>query len=186
MLNALRASLGDLATANDEEDGEDNEDGEEDTELGKLSQNDQPGWVVATISNTGQQSMPNLRQKQMRLDEVSQPRWGDVADYVSERCMMYGMAELNVPAVVNPQTDQIAAAPVPTTFGELMQTHHVVPGQLQMPQKTSQPGSSHMRLGSKLPLSHKRIATVPPDSAPNTSPIQKLTSVEPVSFYSCM
>jgi len=43
MLNAIGDSLSDLASSDDEQDGEDEEDDEEDTELGKLSDHDEPG-----------------------------------------------------------------------------------------------------------------------------------------------
>jgi len=40
-----------------------------------------------------------------------------------------------------------AASSALTTFGEPMETPDSVPGKLHMPQATSQPQSSHMRLG---------------------------------------
>jgi hypothetical protein len=43
MLNAIRDSLSDLASSEDEEDGEDEDDDEEDTGHGKLSEDDEPG-----------------------------------------------------------------------------------------------------------------------------------------------
>ena len=46
MLDAIRDSLSDVASSDVEEDGEDNED----TEQGKLSEDDEPGWVMGTIS----------------------------------------------------------------------------------------------------------------------------------------
>jgi len=42
MLNAIRDSLSDLASSNNEENREDEEDDEQDTELGKLSQYNEP------------------------------------------------------------------------------------------------------------------------------------------------
>jgi len=50
MLNAIWDSLSNLASSDDELDEEDEEDDEEDTELGKLSDDDEPGWVIGTIS----------------------------------------------------------------------------------------------------------------------------------------
>jgi len=61
--------------------------------------------------------------------------------------MKYVAAELKVPAVVKPKTDKTAATPSPKSFGGLRQTLDIVPGQSQMPQGTSYPGSSQMRLG---------------------------------------
>jgi len=56
MLNPVGDSLSDLGISDDEEDGED-EDDEEDTELGKLSEDDEPGWVMGTISKMVQHCM---------------------------------------------------------------------------------------------------------------------------------
>jgi len=51
---------------------------------------------------------------------LTQPGWGDPADYIHERDEKYGTTELKVPAVVKPQRDQNVVAPAPSTFGELM------------------------------------------------------------------
>ena len=117
MLNAIGDSLSDLASSKDEKDGEDEDDGEDDTELRKPSEDDEPGWVMGTISKMVQDCMESFQQKQMRLDELTQPGWGDAANYFRERDMKYGTTELKVLAVVNPQTDMTAATPSPTTFG---------------------------------------------------------------------
>jgi len=185
MLNATGDSLSDLATSDAEQDGEDEEDEEEDTELGKLS-DDEPGWVMGTISKKGQHRMESFWQKQMRLGELTQPGWGDAANYFCERDMKYGTAELKVPAVVNHQVDPIAATPSPTTFGEHMQTLEIVSAQSQMPAVTSRPGSSQMRLGSEKPQSHKFIPLFSPIAEPDSTPIQDTKPVEPVSFYPCI
>jgi hypothetical protein len=100
MLNAIGDSLSDLGTSDDEQDREDEEDEEDNTVLGKLS-DDEPGWVMGTISKTVQHRMERFWQKQMRLDELTQPGWGDAANYFCERDMKYGTAELKVPAIVN-------------------------------------------------------------------------------------
>jgi len=73
MLNAIRDSLSDLASSDDEKDGEDEEDDEEDTDLGKLIDDDEPGWVMSTITKTVQHRMESFRLKQMRLDGLTQP-----------------------------------------------------------------------------------------------------------------
>jgi len=101
MLNAVGDSLSDLASSEDEEDGENQED-EKETELGKLSEDDEPGWVMGTISKTVQHRMDSYWQKQMSLDELTQPRWGVTAEYLWERDIMYGTAELMFPAIVKP------------------------------------------------------------------------------------
>jgi hypothetical protein len=48
-------------------------DDEEDTELGMLSGDDEPGWVMGTISTMVQHCKVCFRQKQMRLDDLLQP-----------------------------------------------------------------------------------------------------------------
>jgi len=63
MLHAIGDSLSNLASSDDEQGGKDNEYDEEDTELGKLSDDDEPGWVMGTISGTVQHRMESFRQK---------------------------------------------------------------------------------------------------------------------------
>ena len=71
--------MSDLASSDDEEDLVDEED-DEDTEEGKLSEDDQPGWVMGTISKTVQHRMERFWLKQMKLDELTRPGWGDGAN----------------------------------------------------------------------------------------------------------
>jgi len=92
MLNAIRDSLSDLASSNDEQSREDMEDDEEDTELGKLRDDDETGWVMGTIFKTVQRRMERFRPKQMRLDQLTKLGWGDTANYFRERDMKYGSA----------------------------------------------------------------------------------------------
>jgi len=84
MLNAIGDSLSDLSSSEDEEDGEDEEDDEENPAGGKLSEHDEPCWVMGTISKTVLYRMEHFRQKQMKLDELTQPGWGDAAEYIRE------------------------------------------------------------------------------------------------------
>jgi hypothetical protein len=83
MLDAIRDSLSDLSSSDNEENGAD-EDIEENTALGKLTEDDEPGWAMGTICKTVQHWMENVRQKLMRLDELRQPEWGDTANYFLE------------------------------------------------------------------------------------------------------
>jgi hypothetical protein len=71
MLVAIGDSLSDLASSDDGEDGEDEAD--EEIEQGKLSEDDEPSWVMGTINKTVQQRMERFRLKQMKLDELTQP-----------------------------------------------------------------------------------------------------------------
>jgi len=135
MMVAIGDSLSDLASSDKGEDGEDEDD--EETEQGKLSEDDEPGWVMGTITNTVQQRIERFRQKQMKLHKLTQLGWENAADYLREKDKKYGSSELMVPAVVQPQTDDDASAPAPTTFGERMECLEIVPGISPMPQGTS-------------------------------------------------
>ena len=101
ILVAIGDSLTELASPDDGEFGEDED--HEETEHGKLSEDDEPGWVIGTITKMVQQHMERYRQKQMKLDELTQPGWEDAADYFRECDKEYGTFKLRVPAVVQPQ-----------------------------------------------------------------------------------
>ena len=177
--------MSDNASSNNEEDGEDEQD-EEDAKLGKLSEDDEPGWVMGTISKTAQHHMVRFQRRQMRLQELTQQVRGDAANSFHERDMKDGTAELMVPAVVKPQTDMTPATPLPTTFGEHMQTRDIVQGQSKMPQGTSRPGRSQKKLGSEKPQSHNDIASLLLDVVANSSPIENVMPVEPVCLDPCI
>ena len=97
---AIGDSLNDIASSNDVEDREDEND--EETGQGKLSKDEEPGWVMGTIHKPDQHHMEGFRQKHIKLDELTQPGWGDAAIYFSERYKKYSRAVLRVPAVVKP------------------------------------------------------------------------------------
>jgi len=120
MPNTVGDGLSNLASFEDEVDKKNEDDDEEDTELGKLSDDDEPGWVMATISKTVQHRMQTFWEEQMRLAELTQPGWRDAADNFGERDIKYGMIALQAAAVVKPQTDTTGASPSPTTIGVLM------------------------------------------------------------------
>jgi hypothetical protein len=113
ILTTIRDSLSDLACSDHEQDEEHEEDDEDDSELNKLSDDDEPGWVMDTISKAIQHRMESFRPKQMRIDELTQPGWGEAANYIHARCIKYGTAEFKVPAVVQPQIDTTGATPSP-------------------------------------------------------------------------
>jgi hypothetical protein len=82
ILVALGDSRSDLATSDDGEDGKDVD--EEQTEQGNLSENDETGWVMGTITKTVPQRMEWFRQKQMMHNKMTQLGWEDAADYFRE------------------------------------------------------------------------------------------------------
>jgi len=182
---AIEDSLSDLARSEDGEDGEDEYDKE--PEQGKLSEDDEPSWVMVTITRRVQQRMERFRQKRMKLDELTQLGREDAADYFRDRDEKYGTSELMVLAVVQLQMDDDdAAAPAPTTFGELMECLEIVPRISHVPQGTSRPGSSHTRLRSMKPQSNTRISGLEPAAERDTSPLLNTKPDEPVSFYPCI
>jgi len=63
MLHAIGDSLSDFASSDDEQNGEDEEDDEDDTELGKLSDDNEQGWVMGTITGTVHYRMERFRQR---------------------------------------------------------------------------------------------------------------------------
>jgi len=71
MPNDFGDILRDLASSNNEQDGEEAGDNEEDAELGKLS-DDEPGQEMGAISKTVQHCKGRFRQKQVRLDDLTQ------------------------------------------------------------------------------------------------------------------
>jgi len=92
---------------------------------------------MVTISKTVQHHLESFRQKQMKLDVLTQSGWEDAADYFRERDMKYGTTEFRVPVVVMPQIDTTAATPSLTTFGEHMRTIDIAQGQSPMMAVTS-------------------------------------------------
>jgi len=181
MLVAIGDSLSDLASSDNGEDGEDEE--VEETEQGKLSEDDEPGWVMCTITKMVQQRMESFRQKQMKFDELTQPGWEDAANYFRERGKKYGTSEWRIAAIVQPRTNDDAPPHPPTTFAELMETHDIVPG---ISEGTSRPGRSHIRLGSVKPQSKSSIPSGEPAAEPDSSPLLKAKPVELVSFNPCI
>jgi len=190
MMVAIGDSLSDLASSDDGEDGEDED--EEEIEQGKLSEDDEPGCVMGTITKTVQQCLESFRQKQMKLDKLTQPRWGDAANYFREQDKKYGTFELRVPAVVQAQTNDDTPAPPPTTWDEQMECVEIAPGISLRPRGTSRPGTSHIRLGSVKPQSRLSIPSGEPAAEPNWSkllkakPVEPVPSVEPVCIYRCI
>jgi len=127
--------------------------------------------------------MESFRQKRMKLNELTHPGWKDAADYFRGPDKKYSTAKLSVPAVVSPQTDDDASAPPPTTFGEIIKRLDILPGISPMPQGTSRPGSSHIRLGLVKPQSNTTISGLKPSAEPDMLPLLKANQVEPESFY---
>jgi hypothetical protein len=130
--------------------------------------------------------METFWQKQMKINELTQPGWQDAADYFCEQDKKYGTSEFRVKVVIQPQTNDDALAPPPTTIGELMETLDIIPGISQKPQGTSRPGSSHIRQGSVKPQSKSSIPSGEPAAEPHSSMLLKAKPVEPVSFYLCI
>jgi len=149
MIGAIRKSLSDFATSDDGKDMQDEDD--EEAEWRKLSEVNESGYVMGTITQTVQQRMVRFWDEEMMLDKLTQLGWEDATNYLRERDKKYVISKSEVPAFPQPQTDVDATAPAPTTFGKPMECLDIVPGISQMPQVTSEPWSSHIRLHSVKP-----------------------------------
>jgi len=77
--------------------------------------------------------MERFRQKQIQPDELAQLGSGDAANYFHEWNMKYITTKMRVPAVVKPQTDDAAAAPVAVAFGKVLGCLDIFPRISQMP-----------------------------------------------------
>jgi hypothetical protein len=75
LMVAIRESLSDIASSEDRDNVEEKDD--EQTEQGKLSEDDELGWVMGTISKTVEQCMEWFQEKRMRQDELIKPGWED-------------------------------------------------------------------------------------------------------------
>jgi len=181
---AIGHSLNDLGSSHDGEDVEDEHD--EETEQGKLSEDDEPGWRMGTITNTVQQRLMRIQQNQMKHNELTQPCWEDAPDNFCEQHKMYGTSELRVPAVDQPQTKDDATAPPPTTVVDLLEILVILPGTSHRPQQNSRPGSSHIRLGSVKPQSASSISSREPAGEPDSSILLKAKPVQSGSFYTAI
>jgi len=73
----------------------------------------------------------------MKHDKLTHQGWEFMANHFSERDDKYGPDELTVRAVLKPPMDEVGAVPAPTTFGEIVETIHIIPRILLMPQLTS-------------------------------------------------
>ena len=82
MMVAIRDSMSDIASSDDGQDGDAEDDDE--TEKGQLRQDDEPGWVLATITQTVPQRLERFQQKQMTLDELTQPGWENAVNNFGE------------------------------------------------------------------------------------------------------
>jgi cell fate (sporulation/competence/biofilm development) regulator YlbF (YheA/YmcA/DUF963 family) len=63
-----------------------------------VSEDDEPGWVMGTITETVQQRMERFRHMQIKLNELTQVGCEDAADNIRERDKKYGTSELMVPS----------------------------------------------------------------------------------------
>jgi len=65
-------TLSNIASSDNVEDGED--DDNEETDLGKRSKDNEPGWVMGILSRMVELYMDRFRQIQMMLDTLTHPR----------------------------------------------------------------------------------------------------------------
>jgi len=66
------------------DDAEDEEDDDEHIEQGKLGEGDEPGCMIGKMSKMVEQHMQRVRQKQMKLDNLTHPECEVTVDYFHE------------------------------------------------------------------------------------------------------
>jgi hypothetical protein len=143
---AFANSVSDIVRSDDGDDGEQQD--VESPERGQLSEDDEPGWMLGTITKTVQQRMERFWQKHMKSNKSSHPGWDNTPAYYRDRETKYGLSEIRVPAVIQPQTDEDAAASGMTPLGELLECLDIVRGISQMLHGTFRLARSYMSLGS--------------------------------------
>jgi hypothetical protein len=116
--------------------------------------------------------MERLRQTHIKLDQLTQWGWGDAADSVRKCDKNYGTTELEVPAVVQLNTDNDVATPPLIAFAELMESPDTISQISQTLQWNDRPRSSPIRLGCCRLQSKKRSVSLPSDAEPNLSRIK--------------
>jgi len=100
MIVDIGDSLSDPGSSNNRDDEEDDDD--EETEQHSLREDDELGWVMGTITNTVLQCTERFRQKQIELDELTQPGWENTTKYFCDTDKKYRVSELRVLAFVQP------------------------------------------------------------------------------------
>jgi len=185
MLFAKGASLSGLKNSNDGKDRDDEANDGENTEQGKQSKHDEPGWVMDTISKVVQHHLPSIQQIRIVapwLDGTGMGERGWL--HVWERYEVWDYRNVGSSSC-QALTEMTAATPSPTTFGELMHTVEIVPVHWQMPRGTSWPGICQIRLGSENSQSYHWAGYLQPKSEQNSSPNLLLKAVEPVNIFPC-
>lgn len=183
ILIAIEACLSNLAILDDKEDVDVKADDRNGSELGKLSENDEPGWVMGTLSKEVPQSMETYLVMEIWHDELTQLRWWDMADYFPYRDMKCWMAALKLLPIVISLADKVAATPGTTKFVKLIVTVDNVPGKSQMLDGHPHQGCSHTMLGFPKPQSDKQIMSRLPDAASNLLSIKQL---KPSETHQCL
>jgi len=146
-----------------------------------MNEDYKPERVMGKVCNKEQHCQESFWEIILRFEKRTHPGMRDTTDFFGERDRKYELAELMVLAVVKRQTDTTTATPSLTPFAVLMQTLDLIPVQSQIPQRTSQPGSCLMRLGSEEPESYKGIASQLPDEVANSPPIENAHHVNGIN-----
>lgn len=83
MMVAIGDILTDIASSDYGKDLED--DNNDESEQGQLTENDEPGCVMHTITLMVQERMDKFRQKRINFNKPTEPKWKNVADNYRER-----------------------------------------------------------------------------------------------------
>lgn len=130
-------NLSNLAHSGNDEDCEADEENEVDRGHGKLSKDDGLSSVMGIISKTVQQHMKIFQCKNIRIDELTQLEWEDVAHSIHDRNGKYGKTKLKILTVVQLQPEKVGATPALRVFGKLMETVDIISRRLRILHGTS-------------------------------------------------
>lgn len=104
--------MSNITSSDDEENVE--HDNDKNEELGKMSRDDESGWVMDTSYIMVQQCMERFQQQQMKLNTLPQPGEESAANYFSKTDHNDGTTGLGVLADIKLPPDAVAAAPALT------------------------------------------------------------------------
>lgn len=98
--NTLGDNLNSFPTFGNDKDVEDEDSDDEESNLGKLSEDNEPSWVVGTTCKTVRHCIESFWQTQMRLHKLTHSEQGDTVDNFNVRSIMYGTTELRALVII--------------------------------------------------------------------------------------
>jgi hypothetical protein len=143
MMEAIRDSVDDVTTSDEEDDHYDNISDGQDYDDAKLSDDDAPGWVVGTINKSVQERLETVPMKRIKLQELTTLAWAEAEADFTIRNRKYGTTKLKILTVVTLNTTINTANT--SIFGHFRDALNRVPvTKSPMAQPPSSPIGSHL------------------------------------------